>query len=284
MQNGKKSSSRERMLTALKNKHSDYIPCSFMFFGAPRKKSKDQFEAIEEELDLGLDVRVELPELPFRFHPNVKVKEWKEKSEGGYLLHKEYYTPTGKLTATVKKTKDWPYGDSVPLFDDWLTPRSCKFLVEKRENLEAFRYLLAEPTADDIAVFHEQARTHKRFAADKGLVVSGGWENFGLKKGIDWNGGTMGADALFWLCGVERVLLLAMDEPEMIEELLQMISQWNMRRMEVYLDEGIDLLIKRAWYESADFWSLLCIVNSYFLYSKKRLNIPIRPGQNLAMS
>jgi len=65
----------------------------------------------------------------------------------------------------------------------------------------------------------------------------------------------MGADALMWLCGAERMLLWAMDEPETIEELLKIISDWNMKRIKVYLDEGIDLLIKRAWYESTDLWS-----------------------------
>ena len=34
-----------------------------------------------------------------------------------------------------------------------------------------------------------------------------------------------------------------------------MICQWNMKRMEIYLDQGIDLLIRRGWYESTDFWS-----------------------------
>ena len=58
-----------------------------------------------------------------------------------------------------------------------------------------------------------------------------------------------------WLCGVEKTLLLAMDEPETIKELLQIISKWNNKRTQVYLEEGIDLLIKRAWYESTELWS-----------------------------
>ncbi len=266
------------MLIALENKQSDYIPCNFILFTALRKKCKDQFEFIERELELGLDARVELPELPFRFHPDVKVKEWKEKSESGYLLHKEYYTPSGKLTSIVKKTRDWPYGDSVPLFNDYLTPRSYKFLIEKREDLEPFRYLLAESTADDISAFHEQASKYKRFAADKGLLVSGGQEVFAPNKGIDIDGGTMGADALIWLCGVERTLLLAMDEPETIEEFLQMISQWNMKRMEIYLDEGVDLLVKRAWYESTDFWSPSLYHKLIFPILKREIELTHQAG------
>jgi len=79
----KKYNSREKMLIALENKESNYIPCSFMIFSALAEKCKDQFEVIERQLELGLDAKVELPELPFRFHPEVKVKEWKQKTESG---------------------------------------------------------------------------------------------------------------------------------------------------------------------------------------------------------
>ena len=250
-----KYGSRERMLIALENRQSNYVPCSFMIFSALAEKCKDQFEFIEKQLELGLDAKVELPELPFRFHPEVKVKEWKEKSKSGCLLHKEYQTPSGKLTSVVQKTEDWPYGNSVPLFDDYLVPRSKKYLIEKKEDLEPLRYLFSEPTAGDVSSFREKANKLKRFAANKDLLVSGGWRHFGSEKGIDKDGGTMGADALMWLCGIEKVLLLAMDEPETIKEFLRIISEWNMKRMEVYLEEGIDLLIKRAWYESTDLWS-----------------------------
>jgi len=182
----RKSSSRERMLTALENKESNYIPCSFMIFSALEEECKNQFEFIERQLELGLDVKVELPELPFRFHPEVKVKEWKEKTESGDLLHKEYHTPSGKLNCIVRKTEDWPYGDSVPLFNDYLVPRCQKFLIEKREDLEPLRYLFSKPTADDISIFREQANKLKKFATRKGLLVSGGWRfSFGSEKGID---------------------------------------------------------------------------------------------------
>ncbi len=58
-----------------------------------------------------------------------------------------------------------------------------------------------------------------------------------------------------WLCGMKEAVLLAMDRPEVIEELLRIISEWNLKRMEIYLDEGVDLLIKRAWYEGTELWS-----------------------------
>jgi uroporphyrinogen decarboxylase len=45
------------------------------------------------------------------------------------------------------------------------------------------------------------------------------------------------------------------DQPEFVHEMLDIIAVWNRRRMEVLLDFGVDLYIKRAWYENCDFWS-----------------------------
>ncbi len=267
------------MLIALENRQSNYVPCSFMIFSALAEKCKDQFEFIERQLELGLDTKVELPELPFHFHPEIKVKEWKEKSKSGYLLHKEYQTPSGKLTSIVRKTEDWPYGNSVPLFNDYLIPRSKKYLIEKKEDLKPLRYLFREPSAEDISSFREKANKLKRFAANKGLLVSGGWGTAGnSQKGIDIDGGTANVDTVMWLCGMEKAVFLAMDEPELMEELLEIISIWNMKRMEIYLEKGLDLLIKRAWYESTDLWSPSLYHKFIFPILKKEIELCHQAG------
>lgn len=274
----KKYNSRESMLMALENKENSYIPCCFMIFSALEKKCKDQFDFAERQLKLGLDVKVELPELPFRFHPEVKIKKWKQKTEKGDLLHKEYYTPSGKLNCIVRKTEDWPYGDSVPLFNDYLVPRCQKFLVEREEDLGPLCYLFSEPTASDISYFREKANKLKKFAAKKSLLVSGGWTYLDSEKGIDKDGGTMGADALLWLCGTERAILFAIEKPEIIKELLQIISKWNMKRMEIYLEEGINLLVRRAWYESTGLWSPSLYRRFFFPLLEKEIEVTHKAG------
>ncbi len=110
-------------------------------------------------------------------------------------MHKEYQTPSGKLTSIVRKTEYWHYGNSVPLFDDYLVPRSEKFLFERKEDLEPLRCLFAEPSAEDISSFHQKAKDLKRFATDKGLLVSGGWV-YSTPEKLNRDAGTMGADAL----------------------------------------------------------------------------------------
>jgi uroporphyrinogen decarboxylase len=46
-----------------------------------------------------------------------------------------------------------------------------------------------------------------------------------------------------------------MDQPDLLADLLATIAAWNEQRMRVILEAGVDLFIRRAWYESADFWS-----------------------------
>jgi hypothetical protein len=37
--------------------------------------------------------------------------------------------------------------------------------------------------------------------------------------------------------------------------MLGLIAEWNRTRMQVVLETGVDLYIRRAWYENCDFWS-----------------------------
>ena len=256
----KRMTSRERMLAALDFKEPDYIPCSFMIFTALKERCADEFEFVEKELELGLDAHLSLGDLPIRFAPEVSIREWKEHPPGKErpILHKEYATPAGKLTAITRQTQDWPYHDHIPLFDDYLAPRSLKFLITGPQDLPALRSLLAAPEDEDIRDFREAALGAKRFARDKGLLLAGGWSS-GPRPDetsiIGSDPGTMGIDALMWLSGPVNPLYWAYDQPDFLEELIDIIALWNRRRMEVILDVGVDLLIKRAWYEGCDFWS-----------------------------
>ena len=69
-----------------------------------------------------------------------------------------------------------------------------------------------------------------------------------------------------------------MDKPEVIEKLLQMVSDWNRKRMGIYLEDGIDLLIRRAWYESTDLWSPALYHRFMFPVLKKEIEIAHQAG------
>jgi uroporphyrinogen-III decarboxylase len=262
--------SRERLLTAINCQKPDHIPLSFMIFSALRERLKnlqgeDLMKAdIETQIELGLDAFVDLrhyyPDteqightdaqgMPVRFDEGVVSREWAEDlPDSTYpILHKEYNTPTGKLSVIANKTDDWPYygtesgGYLVPLMDDFLEPRCKKFLVENRNDLIALKHLLLPPTPEDIKRCNESWEHGKSLANKHNLLLAGGWG--------------VGSDALAWFCGHERVIFMALEDPGFLHDLLDMIHQWNIPRMQTFLNFGVDLFIRRAWYEGTDFWS-----------------------------
>lgn len=250
--------SRERMLTAISGGRPDRVPLSLMIFAALRGRTSGWRDFIETSLGLGLDATVDLVEIapeepagwedarsvPVHFAPEVRVREWREPcpAEGRYpLLHKEYVTPAGTLTVTVRQAEDWPHGDHVPLFDDFIEPRAVEFPVKTEEDLEALRYLLAAPDDGAIARCREAWAEPKRMAAERGLLLVGG-------RGV-------GFDSAAWLVGLSNAVLAMRDRPEFLESYLATIEAWNRGRMELVLNQGVDLFLRRGWYEGTSFWS-----------------------------
>jgi len=242
------------MLRTLGLAETDRIPCCFMSFTALRQRHNDDwFEVARAERAMGLDAmlfiptapRAERPEhpdlrgLPVRFDPRVKTKEWQEPLQGDIALHREYVTPGGKLTASVRPSGDWPHGEHIPFVDDFQVPRTLKPLIAGSADLVALQYLLMPPSEADIRRFREEAARAHAFVQEHGLLLACGWG--------------VGLDMANWLCGMQNLMLMAMDEPGFVVELLEMIHRWNMQRMEAVLSAPVDLYIRRAWYEGCDF-------------------------------
>ena len=248
-------SSRERMLRALNLQPVDHVPCCFMSFTALRKRcQEDLYELAKAERAMGLDSmlfipsaprpqRPEHPELrglPVHFHPDVQVEEWREPVPGDFdILHKEYSTPAGNLTTQVRLSEDWPHGNHIPFVDDFQVSRAIKPLIEKPSDLDALRYFLQLPTELDQRQFRLEAQTARAFAEEHGVLLVGGWG--------------VGMDMANWLCGVQNLILLGLDQPEFVTDLLEMIHVWNKLRMKIVLSAPVDLYIRRAWYEGCDF-------------------------------
>ena len=249
--------SRQRMLAALSGQQPDHTPCAFMLFKGLQTRSGNYIEFLDAQLQLGLDTFVQIPPrqplvindhynlhgLPVSYDLQVRVMEWKENrpEEELPILVKEYHTPAGILRAEVRQTRDWPRGDHIPLFDDYIEPRSLKFPVENIDDLESLGYLLVPPTKFEIQQFLSVSQPCLAFAQDRELLIAGGWG--------------VGADLVGWLCGLTNMIKLTHRQPEFIQALLAMIATWNRSRMQVVLAAGVDLYIKRAWYENCDFWT-----------------------------
>ena len=272
--------SRERLLTAIACQEPDHVPlCCWCFGFAPPPQLRwrrdgrevghwytlrlehihtlpepwtleDDFQRVRRWLSLGLDDVLEVS-VPWSLHPEVRVRDWQEpptSSEPYVLLCREYDTPAGRLRHVVRKTDEkvepgWVVQpDHVPLIEDFNIPRGVKPAVAGPEDLPKLRYLLQEPTAEQLTAFRERMALVKRFAAEQGVLVQG-WSAFGM-------------DGVIWLTGVEAAVMAAMTEAGFFQELVDIVYAWDRRRTEIMLDVGgVDMVVQRGWYSSTDFWS-----------------------------
>ena len=154
-------------------------------------------------------------------------------------LFKEYLTPAGKLSTNVRLSEDWPHGELIPFIDDYQIPRAGNPLITSENDLEPLQYLLIPPLEADIQAYAQEASIARSFADKNGVLLAGGWG--------------VGMDMANWLCGMENLMVLMIEQPQFVSRILEIIHQWNLRRMEVILSAGVDLYIRRAWYEGCDF-------------------------------
>ena len=240
---GDSLSSRERMLAALECREPDHVPCCFSAFEILRGRSADQREFVERQLGMGLDAAVVVSTPSPRTDPRVRVRQWREDAGAGQypVLHKEYDTPGGVLHTAVRETEDWPWGSHIPLFDDFAISRATKHLVAADDSLDALRYLLGPPDDEDLARLKDECAAAKELAAEHGLLT------------VAYYG--MVGDVACWLAGIEPLIILTADSPHFVHRLVGIIEPWNNSVMDAVLEQGVDLFVRRAWYESADVWA-----------------------------
>jgi hypothetical protein len=226
-----------------------------MSFTALRNRfNEDRRAALIEELKMGLDpmlfipqasrkVRPQHPELrglPVHFHPDVKTEHWISQSGGKSILNKKYSTPEGFLNTAINMSEDWPHGNQIPFIDDYQVPRTLKPLVTCSKDLEIIRkYFLLPPDEKDVEDFKNEYREVKEFVGRYNVLLAGGWG--------------VGLDMAFWLCGMQNLMYKIMEDQGFVKDLLNDIHEWNKKRMITVLSEGVDIYIRRAWYEGCDF-------------------------------
>ncbi|MCJ7660668.1 MAG: hypothetical protein MUO67_16075 [Anaerolineales bacterium] len=250
-----KLTSRQRLLRTLNFEEIDYIPCCFMSFSALRKRlNENMFELSKAELEMGLDsllfipaagrpLRLDHPDLrglPVRADFAVETNEWRETNQGDFdILHKEYITPAGTLSTSVRLSDDWTHGDHIPFIDDYQVPRQLKPLITEPFELDALQYLLTPPSNADVKAYKREAERAHAFVRAYGSLLVGGWG--------------VGMDLANWLCGMHQLMMITMDNPSFARDLLEVIHGWNLTRMKLVLSAPVDLYIRRAWYEGVDF-------------------------------
>ncbi|MBE3067026.1 MAG: hypothetical protein IMZ73_06305 [Chloroflexi bacterium] len=249
--------SRERMLNAICHQPVDHDPLYLRLWSMGNEVDnipflwRDQVVRAENLLSLGVDDTLLLePPLGYTelYHadqvPGVQSSVVRlPRVEGGNypLLQKVYQTPEGTLTQVVKVTPDWPHGDDIMLFSDFNIPRFHEPLIKGVNDIRRLRYLLADPSPDQIAEFHQRSLRLHQEAQRLGVALDGGWSALG--------------DSAVWLCGMENVLYWQMDQPQLLEALLDVLLEWELKRLDMLLGEGIDDQVHMAWYEGTDFWT-----------------------------
>jgi uroporphyrinogen decarboxylase len=242
-------SSRERLLTAIDHREPDRVPFLFNLFDLPQQalpahlRHEGEVQRAERFVAAGFDDTLHLS-APWRLHPEVTTRVWKEHPAGepSPLLHKVYETPKGPLHQTVRQTEDWPEGDDVGVFSDFNVPRAVRFLIETEEDVEKLPYVLGAPTEEDMRWFEQRARDLKQQADRIGVVLEGHCSSLG--------------DAAIWLCGPTNFMIACHERPDFAREVLRVIHEREMHGTQLLLDAGVcDIITHRAWYESPAFFS-----------------------------
>jgi uroporphyrinogen-III decarboxylase len=273
--------SRERILAAWTGKPADHIPLTTWAFGltapdalrweidgVPRRywytgrlehlhtlpqpwTVEDDFCRVLAWRKLGVDDIIDVS-VPWSNDPEVT---WKDtlvptgKMDPQYpVMIRDYQTPSGPARHVVRKTGEDPGAgwviqpDCVPLIEDYNIPRAVRHIVTDVADLGPLKHLYCKPSTADASRFQARMQTVRAFAEKEGVPVQA-WAGFGM-------------DAVVWFCGTEGAVLLAMDYPKAFGNLIDLITECDLARVELAATTpGVDMVCERGWYSSTDFWS-----------------------------
>ncbi len=253
--------SRERILAACAHQSVDHVPMhlevhpSYLQYDPRVATWRDQFERTDALLALGVDAMVEVWLPDPSFHPDVRMRRWREERNGQVLLGVEYLTPAGPLRQVIVETPDlysWhkinrntrgPLADlinGVGLLEDVNPSRSVEFLVKGPEDLPRMRYLFQPLSGPALDRWREDALFARR-EAEKRQVV------FLARR-------TYCGSALVWLTDVQESICTFKTDPGFVDEFLQIIHEWQMATLARVLEIGVDMVTRFGYYDIPDFW------------------------------
>jgi len=253
-------SSKERVLRAIGHEEPDHVPLLIKWYGRSagnldtrgfmqdrHRMWRNQGERVEANLKLGLDSYVDLHGPQPSLAEGIRINWWLEENVPGELyplVFKEWETSKGVLSQVIRRVRDWPYGNDIPLFSDWQLSRGVakKRLWETAEDIEAFAHLFQGPGRREVEEFYERAEKARRHADEYQVVLMGN-----LHDGLSFDYALMGF-------AIERLVLLRMREPHVIRRLLDILQGHMMRALDWMLHEGVDFVFVPGWYCNAQFW------------------------------
>jgi hypothetical protein len=236
---------KERMLAAIRCQPVDYVPLSMHFWYHPRH-ARAHWRGERERLAMFREWEWDTTaEVPTNVTPSPDVRVEIAYEHDGAVLHQVWHTPAGDLEERLKVTEDWEAAQHVtgylPIYDDFRASRYLETMIQGADDLPKLRYLFPAENPADTDALAQRHRRARALADEFRVPVS-----VNHPAGMDW---------LIWLCSARGAVLEALDNRPVVEGVLRIINQAYAQRLEVALDLGVDMVERRGWYESADFWN-----------------------------
>jgi uroporphyrinogen-III decarboxylase len=65
---------------------------------------------------------------------------------------------------------------------------------------------------------------------------------------------TIVGDTFQWFCDIPDFVIWMIEKPELVREFLGIFQQWSLELTRLALDVGVDVVMRRGWYEIPAFW------------------------------
>ncbi len=266
--NNDNMSSKERILAAINHEEPDRVPIIFRAVTPLDGLWKNPHEREDTLLSMGVDAKIEV-EIQPGIHPDVTIRDsFDDASDPDYRLAcREYDTPAGTLRTIMRCTEDCDYADGIALNSNYNTSRAVENIITCKDDLPKLAYLLQGPNQEEIAQFKEQSKEEKAFAESRNILV----------EGVFW---ATGGTCAFNLCG-ENIFYLFQDDPEFGHELTRIIYESNIKRIQLALEEGVDVISIDGCYETAPMWSPALFDKFFMPWLKKVASMVHQAGAKL---
>jgi len=240
--------SRERVLAAFRRQPVDHVPCCpFVNFLLPEQRAGYSYQfpfgnSSLEQVDcfyhkLGSDPIVGIGMSRYYSESNVSTRKWFENN----MIHKKWITPSGELYAIVRYDKRWPHGFDIPLYTDFVSHFQKPWL-ENQADLACLKHIL-KPLSS------KEQWDEFKFAAAQQFSLA---EQCGLATIAHIGTGLTGALQLFT---PTELCYKVMDDPDLVDEYLELEHRLNMQHIDIMLGLGVDIIRRNGFYETSDFYS-----------------------------
>ena len=271
-----KMTSRQRVLAALSLKPVDYIPCS-PFFNPLRHQQRCGYKwqfpwgpSLRERIEycveeLGVDPVVNISIGSYFPNTDVSSRVWVDNSSEKAILHKVWETPSGELHSSVRYNNLWPHGMDIPFYSDFNVGHAVEPWITSMSDLECLRHIMLPPRTkehiDQLDFFFAESK----FLTDRLQLAT--FASIGM--------GLTGAQHLF---GTEQLCLLTIDQPDLVDEYLELEHQLNLSKLEIAGKFGVDIIGRNGFYETADFYSPKMLEQFLGKRLRKEINLAHQSG------